>query len=93
MEHGTMLPHEHKLLGNQSGPTRLGFAVLLKYCQYEGRFPHHPREVPSGIVTYRAQQLDLESEAWSHDDWHGRAIKYHHAQIRQALGVREAVMF
>jgi hypothetical protein len=29
MEHWTMLPQEHKLLGNKSGPTRLGFAVLL----------------------------------------------------------------
>src|SRR5262249_25803714 len=57
-----------------------------------GRFPQHPREVPSGIVTYIAQQLDLEPEAWSHYDWHGRAIKYHRAQIRQELGVREATV-
>jgi TnpA family transposase len=92
MEHWTMLPQEHKLLGNKSGPTRLGFAVLLKHFQYEGRFPQHPREVPSGIVTYIAQQLDLEPEAWSHYDWHGRAIKYHRAQIRQELGVREATV-
>jgi hypothetical protein len=87
-----MLPHEHKLLGNKSGPTRLGFAVLLKYFQYEGRFPQHPPEVPFGIVTSIAQQLDLESEAWSHYDGHGRAIKYHRAQIRQELGVREATV-
>ena len=92
MEHWTMLPQEHQLLGNKSGPTRLGFVVLLKYFQYEGRFPQHPREVPSGIVSYLAQQLDLEPEAWSHYDWHGRAIKYHRAQIRQELGVREATV-
>ena len=92
MEHWTMLPQEHKLLGNKSGPTRLGFAVLLKYFQYEGRFPQHPREVPAGIVTYLAQQLDLKPETWSHYDWHGRAIKYHRAQIRQELGVREATV-
>src|SRR5262249_25650958 len=90
--HWTILPHEHKLLGNKSGPTRLGFAVLLKYFQYEGRFPQHPREVPSGIVTYLAQQLALEPETWSQYDWHGRAIKYHRAQIRQELGVREATV-
>jgi uncharacterized protein DUF4158 len=90
MAHWTILPQEHKLLGNKSGPTRLGFAVLLKYFQYEGRFPQHPREVPSEVVTYLAQQLDLEPEIWNHYDWHGRAIKYHRAQIRQELGVREA---
>jgi len=92
MAHWTMLPQEHKLLGNKSGPTRLGFAVLLKYFQYEGRFPQHPREVPSGIVTYLAQQLALEPEPWGQYDWHGRAIKYHRAQIRQELGVREATV-
>jgi Domain of unknown function (DUF4158) len=92
MEHWTMLPHEHQLLGNKSGPTRLGFAVLLKYFQYEGRFPQHSGEVPSGIVTYLAQQLALDPEAWSHYDWHRRAIKYHRAQIRQELGVREATV-
>jgi TnpA family transposase len=92
IEHWTMLPQEHKLLGNKSGPTRLGFVVLLKYFQYEGRFPRHPREVPSEIVTYIAQQLALEPETWNHYDWDGRAIKYHRAQIRQVLGVREATV-
>jgi hypothetical protein len=92
MEHWPMLPQEHKLWGNKSGPTRRGVAVLLQYCQDEGRFPHHPREVPSGIVTSIAQPLDLESEVWSHSAWHGRAIKDHRAQIRQELGVREATV-
>jgi hypothetical protein len=68
IEHWTMLPRDRKLLGNKSGPTRLGFAVLLKYFQYEGRFPQYPREVPSEIVTYIAQQLDLEPEGWSDYD-------------------------
>ena len=36
-------------------------------------------------MTYLAQQLDLEPEIWNHYDWHGRAIKYHRAQIRQSL--------
>ena len=30
VEHWTLLPNELKLLGNKTGPTRLGFAVLLK---------------------------------------------------------------
>ncbi|MEE8290774.1 MAG: Tn3 family transposase, partial [Candidatus Tectomicrobia bacterium] len=92
IEHWTILPGNRTLLGNKSGPTRLGFAVLLKYFQYEGRFPQHPHEVPYGIVTYMAQQLALEPELWSDYDWHGRTIKYHRAQIRQALGFREATV-
>jgi hypothetical protein len=32
----TMLPHDRNPLGNKSGPTRLGFAVLLKYFSIKG---------------------------------------------------------
>jgi len=92
LEHWTLVPHEHQLLGNKSGSTRLGFAVLLKYFQYAGHFPHHPHEVPEAVVTYVAQQLAMVPETWNQYDWHGRAIKYHRAQIRQELGVREATV-
>jgi Domain of unknown function (DUF4158) len=42
----TLLPGDWPLVGNKHGPTRLGFAVLLKFFQSEGRFPRHPHEVP-----------------------------------------------
>ena len=32
----TLLPSEAALLANKTGPTRLGFAVLLKFFQYRG---------------------------------------------------------
>ena len=35
----TLLPSEAALLANKTGPTRLGFAVLLKFFQYAARFP------------------------------------------------------
>ena len=35
----TLLPPEAALLANKTGPTRLGFAVLLKFFQYAARFP------------------------------------------------------
>jgi Domain of unknown function (DUF4158) len=41
VDHFTLLPHEHGLLANKSGINRLGFVVLLKYFQWEGRFPVH----------------------------------------------------
>ena len=34
-----LLPSEAALLANKTGPTRLGFAVLLKFFQYAARFP------------------------------------------------------
>ena len=39
VDHCTLLPNELALLGNKTGPTRLGFAVLLKAFQLDGRFP------------------------------------------------------
>jgi hypothetical protein len=35
----TLLPGEATLVGSKRGPARLGFAVLLKFFQREGRFP------------------------------------------------------
>ena len=49
-DHFTMLPQEHVLLANKSGVNRLGFVVLFKYCQWEGRFPEHWQEVPRSLV-------------------------------------------
>ena len=37
------------LLGNKTGATRLGFAVLLKMFQVNGRFPQRIEEVPVAI--------------------------------------------
>lgn len=37
--HFTLLPQDRQLLQNKTGATRLGFAVLLKCFQQEGRFP------------------------------------------------------
>jgi uncharacterized protein DUF4158 len=34
LEHFTLLPDELAAVGNKSGATRLGFAVLLKCLQY-----------------------------------------------------------
>lgn len=36
-------------VGNKTGTTRLGFAVLLKIFQREGRFPAFKNEVPGSV--------------------------------------------
>jgi hypothetical protein len=43
----TLLPSEAALLANKTGPTRLGFAVLLKFFQNAARFPFSMQEVPT----------------------------------------------
>jgi uncharacterized protein DUF4158 len=80
------------LLGNKTGTTRLGFAVLLKMFQAEGRFPSRPEEVPVAAVESIACQIGVPATAWRSYDWRSRAIAYHRSQIRDALGFREATL-
>src|SRR2546430_2182562 len=70
----TLLPAEEGLVGNKRGPARLGFAVLLKFFQREGRFPQRPQDVPPAAVAHLAAQAGIPSEQWSTYDWDGRAI-------------------
>src|SRR5438445_4140077 len=88
----TLLPTEGNLVGNKRGPARLGFAVLLKFFQREGRFPQRPQEVPLAAVAHMAAQVGIPPEQWRAYDWDGRIIKYHRAEIRALLGFREATL-
>jgi Domain of unknown function (DUF4158) len=54
---------DRTLLGNKTGVTRLGFAVLLKMFQVNGRFPHRLQEVPVAAVEAIASQIEVPAEA------------------------------
>jgi hypothetical protein len=90
--HWMLLPEEKHLALAKRGALRLGFAVLLKFFHYEGRFPNEPREVPAVAVVYVAEQLALDAGDWPGYAWDGRALKYHRAEIRRLLGFREATV-
>jgi hypothetical protein len=92
VEHFTLLPQDMDLLANKTGPTRLGFAVLLKYFQYEARFPTAKQDVPKPILNYLANQLNLSPELYHQYDWTGRTITYHRTQIREHFSFRETTM-
>ena len=84
---------ELDLIGDsKTDHTLLGFAVLLKYFQYEGRFPAHKLDVPPVVILHLAQQLDLAPEKIIPYDWEGRSIKAHRAAIRRFLDVHEATL-
>ena len=87
----TLLASERGLLANKSGATRLGFAVLLKFFQTEGRFPHS-QEISGAAVEYLARQIGVPAAEWIQYDWDSRAAKYHRTQIRDQLGFREATV-
>jgi hypothetical protein len=79
-------------LGNKTGATRLGFAVLLKFFQQEGRFPVFKNEIPGAVISFVAPQVGVAPEAYLQYDWQGRIIKDHRAEIRTLLGFRESTV-
>ena len=48
----TLLDDDWVLVGNKTGVTRLGFGLLLKFFELEGRFPRHAGEIPKAAVDY-----------------------------------------
>jgi len=86
----TLGDEDWRLLGNKTGGTRLGFALLLKFFELEARFPRHSGEVPRDAISYVAGQVKVSAEAFAEYDWSGRTLKRHRSQIRSALGFREA---
>jgi len=92
LEHWTLHVEELALLGNKTGATRLGFTVLLKFFQKEARFPAYKNEVTGQVITYLATQAQVAPDAYVQYNWQGRSIKEHRAQIREALGFREATV-
>jgi TnpA family transposase len=90
VEHWTLDVEDRALLGNKTGATRLGFAILLKFFRREGRFPQYKNEVPGIVITFLATQVGVDASAYLQYAWQGRTIEYHRAQIREALGFRES---
>ena len=86
----TLLDGDWDLVGNKSGATRLGFGLLLKFFELEGRFPRHAGEVPKAAADYVAGQVKVDPGLFAEYRWSGSTIEYHRAQVRQALGFREA---
>lgn len=85
-----ILPNEKTLIKGKQGATRLGFAVLLKYFQHEGRFPLKPADIPYTVIPHLASQVGVVPELWFEYSWDGRAAGYHRASIRSFCGFREA---
>ncbi|MET7281140.1 DUF4158 domain-containing protein [Kribbella sp. NPDC005582] len=85
----TLVDEDWRLVANKTGPTRLGFALLLKFFELEARFPERVDELPVAAVSYIAEQVKVDPDELAAYRWQGRTIEYHRAQIRDAFGFRE----
>ncbi len=61
----TLVEDDWRLVGNKTGATRLGFALLLKFFELEGRFPRHAGKLPRQAVDYLAQQLRVAPDLFA----------------------------
>lgn len=73
IEHWTLVDEEMELLAGRRGPTKLAFALMLKFHQLHGRFPRGRGELPDEAVEYVAAAvnvpaLDLALYEWGRPD-------------------------
>jgi Domain of unknown function (DUF4158) len=69
IEHWMLTAWDLAQLGNKSGATRLGFAVLLKFFQREARFPTYKNDIPGVVIAFVAPQVGVEPAAYLQYDW------------------------
>ena len=90
-EHWSLADAELKL-ANRTERGRLGFAVLLKFFQFERRFPGNQKEIPNSILNFLAKQLQISPKTFFDYDLRGRSAKRDRSHIRSFLGFRRATV-
>jgi TnpA family transposase len=89
VDHFTLIGDELDQLRNKSGATRLGFAVLLKFLLWRGRFPRGLHEVPDDAAAHLARQVRVPAAELGSFDFASRTAKRHRTEIRAYTGFRE----
>lgn len=81
----TLVDADQELLVRLHSWSRLGFALMLKLFEIEGRFPRQPGELPPVAVDFVARQLGVPAEGF---EVTGRGVERFRAQIRHVLRFR-----
>jgi TnpA family transposase len=85
----TLVGDELALLSNRRGPTKLAFALLLRFYALNGRFPKGRYELSDQAVGYVARLVKVPASDLALYEWDGRTIKDHRKDIRDFFGFRE----
>jgi hypothetical protein len=89
VDHFTLVGDELDLLRNKSGATRLGFAALLKFLLWGGRFPRAAHELPDDAVAHLARQVHVPAGELASFEFASRTAQRHRSEIRAYSGFRE----
>ncbi len=68
---------------------QLAFAVMLKFFQWEGRYPDKDEVIPPVIIVCLANQLGVDPSKIEHFNWEGRSAERFRQAIRRFLGYRK----
>ena len=90
--HWSLTSEERALLNNKTPYGRLGFAILLKYFQNEGRFPEQINDVPSVVLVYLANQLDTDRSDLEDYALNSRMSQRDRKEILRFLGIRRSTI-
>jgi TnpA family transposase len=90
VESWMLIGSDWELVANRAGPTRLGFALSLKFFALEARFPHSAAEFAGPVIEFVASQVKVLAAQLADYEWDGRSATYHRAQIRESFGFRVA---
>ena len=89
VEYFTLSSDELKYLENKTSAGRIGFSILMKFMQYEGRFPTFINEIPKSVINFIANQLDLSPNEIHKYNWKGREAKQQRSKIRELYGFKK----
>ncbi|MGH3671467.1 MAG: DUF4158 domain-containing protein [Pseudonocardiaceae bacterium] len=92
IEQWTLVGEELDQVAGKRGPTRLAFALLLRFHTLHGRFPRGRGELPDEAVVYVAKLVRVPAADLGLYEWEGRTVEYHRAQIRAFRGFRECTV-
>ena len=84
----TLVGQDWDLIGNKTGATRLGFALMLKFFELEARFPSAGSDFADVVVGFVARQVRVVPGEVAGYEWDGRSASAHRVQIRDAFGFR-----
>lgn len=77
---------------NRKAETKIGFAVLYKFFQNNGRFPYDRFEISNEVICYISEQIGVDSSCYNDYDWNGKSIINHRKQIRELFLFRECTV-
>ena len=86
---------ESALLPSRTDSGRLGFAILLKFFQFQGFFPDNKKSIPQAIMVYLAQATNSAATDLDVYEWDGRTGQRHRKKILGFLdcAVHQAMIY